>query len=606
MFIRKKQKKDTATGKSYFSFQLVESIRTERGPRQRILLNLGQLDLQEEEYKLLADRIEEIVTKQGRLFECPKKIESLAQSYASQLINNLSKPSTNEKPTATIPDYVTIDLNSFSHAKARTVGTEHLLLETAKRMKIPEILKALNFSEKQVKVALASIIARAAFPSSERATYSRLIGQSGLGELLQINFETLSLNQLYKISDQLLKNKPELEQHISQSQKEMHGVTDTIILYDLTNTYFEGNNSGNSKSKHGVSKEKRSDCPLVTLGLVLNQSGFLIRSAFLPGNISEPKTLKEAVTALGSKDDLLKPTIAMDAGIATEENLNWLIENNYTYVVSSRSKKAPAEPSGEVTLVGKDVKNPVKLQESYSADGKEKWLHCNSPAKEAKASEMKTSFSKRFELDMERARSALSKPQGTKKFHKVLERIGRIKEKHRAIASCYNVEVTPSEDGEFVREITWDRITDKFDSKLSGTYYLRSNLIDNSAQELWELYHSMQVVENAFRFMKSSLGMRPVYHQKEGRVDGHLWITILAYSLIQDILFRLKSKGINFTWETLRTHFNSRVRVTSQAKNQEKKVLHFRSTTEAEMFHLQIYEALEYPSAILNSKKVLV
>ena len=139
---------------------------------------------------------------------------------------------------------------------------------------------------------------------------------------------------------------------------------------------------------------------------------------------------------------------------------------------------------------------------------------------------------------------------------------------------------------------------------MTGRYYLRTNLLHLGAKELWDTYNSIRTVEDAFRFMKSSLGMRPVYHQKEKRVDGHLWITILAYTLIQDILYRLRAKGITHNWETILTQFNSRVRVSMRAKTNTPSVIHLRTTTEAEQFHLHIYKALDFSTEILKLKKM--
>ena len=207
----------------------------------------------------------------------------------------------------------------------------------------------------------------------------------------------------------MLLHKKELEQHVVVQQKKIHHYTDTIALYDLTNTYFEGQAKQNLKAQFGVSKEKRRDCPLITLGLVLNQHGFLSRSEFLPGNVSEPKSLKGAIEALSSTDDLFKPTIIMDAGISTEENLQWLRENGYTYIVSARQKAPPTELVGEMTMVGNSEKYRVKVAE-LPVNGREKWLYCESPAKEATASSMKTFFQKRIEGDLEKLEASLQKP----------------------------------------------------------------------------------------------------------------------------------------------------------------------------------------------------
>ena len=606
MFIRKTHILNRETKKSYFNFQLIESVRTERGPRQRILLNLGaDLDLDKQECKLLANRIEEILNGQTTQFLPVEKIELLAQMHASRLIKNLAKPVLEKSETAAVPDYAKIDLRSIIHQEARTVGTEDLLLRTAKQLKFPEKLAELNFSEKQIAIALGSIIARATFPASERATHLRLANQSGLSELLDIDFASTSLNQFYDISDRLLSNKKDLEKHVAARQKQIHNYTDTIVLYDLTNTYFEGQAKQNQKAQFGVSKEKRRDCPLVTLGLVLNQQGFLSRSEFLAGNVSEPKSLKNAIEALHSKEDLFKPTIVMDAGIATDDNLQWLRENGYTYIVSAKKKAPSMEHEGEPVMVGNSEKYQVKVSELL-VDGEEKWLYCESPAKEATASSMKTFFQKRFEEALEKLTTSLQKPKGRKNLHKVLERIGRLKEKHRCISACYEINAIPSADGQTATHIEWKSIAEKLEDKLTGYYYLRTNLVHLGAKELWDTYNSIRTVEDAFRFMKSSLGMRPVHHQKEKRVDGHLWITILAYTLIQDILYRLSTKGITHNWETIRVQLNSRVRVSMRAKTDTESVVHLRTTTEAEAFHLQIYKALDLAPEILKTKKTIL
>ena len=606
MFIRKTRIINQDTKKPYFNFQLVESVRTERGPRQRILLNLGaDLGLDKQECKLLANRIEEIISGQATCLSLPQKIESLAQTHASRLIKNLAKPSIEKEETSAVPDYATIDLRSIIHQEARTVGTEDLLLRIAKQLKLPEKLEELKFSKKQIAMALGSIIARATFPASERSTHSRLINQSGLGELLDIDFSSTSLNHFYEISDQLLGHKKGLEEHVTKQQKQIHNYSDTIVLYDLTNTYFEGQAKQNPKAQFGVSKEKRRDCPLITLGLVLNQHGFLSRSEFLPGNIGEPKSLKGAIEALSSAEDLLKPTIVMDAGIATEENFQWLRDTGYTYIVSARQKAPAVEIEGEPIMVGNSEKYQVKVFE-LPVNGQEKWLHCESPAKEATASSMKTFFQKRLEGDLEKLATALQKPKGRKKLHKVLERIGRIREKHRSISGCYEINAVPSDDGLTATRIEWKVLSEKIEDKLTGRYYLRTNLLQLGGKELWDIYNSIRTVEDAFRFMKSSLGMRPVYHQKEKRVDGHLWITILAYTLIQDILHRLRAKGITHSWETIRTQLNSRIRVSMRAKTDAASIVHLRTTTEAEQFHRQIYEALNLSPEILGSKKIML
>jgi len=142
--------------------------------------------------------------------------------------------------------------------------------------------------------------------------------------------------------------------------------------------------------------------------------------------------------------------------------------------------------------------------------------------------------------------------------------------------------------------------------KLTGSYFLRTNLVEMGPKELWQLYNTLRGVEDAFRFMKSSLGLRPVYHQKEHRVDGHLWITILAYHLIQNCLYQLGKQEINHQWETILKTMRSRVRVTTKTKTEDCKTLYHRSTTKAEGEQIAIYKALGLSPQILKAKKIII
>jgi len=236
----------------------------------------------------------------------------------------------------------------------------------------------------------------------------------------------------------------------------------------------------------------------------------------------------------------------------------------------------------------------------------EKWLYCESQAKAAVASQMKRSFRARFEDELKKIAAGLSKPRGRKKYQKVLERIGRLKEKHKHISGCYEVNVVASGDGATALSIEWKAIEEKLSEKLTGSYFLRTNLTHLGAKDLWQLYNTLRGVEDAFRFMKSSLGLRPVYHQLEHRVDGHLWITVMAYHLIQQCLYQLKQKGIQYEWKTVRKITRSRVRVTTQAKMQDGKTLYVRSTTKAEGEQLTLYGALGISPQILRAHKTIL
>lgn len=605
MYIKKTLKKDPKTGKPYKSYHLVESVRTSKGPRQRTLLYMGcQIEeVPEQEHKILADRIADIIAGQACLLPCSETIEKLAQMYASQLIHRLSEEQPSKEQSSE-PDYLTVDVNSIEQSEPRSVGAEHLLLRMADQLELSKTLRKLGFSESDSSVAMGSIIARAVNPDSERSTYSWLCNRSGLGELLDFDFKKSSLDKLYQISDKLLTHKTTLEEHLETVEQGVHGFQSRIVLYDLTNTYMEGQARSNPKARHGVSKEKRADCPLVTLGLVINEHGFLHRSSFLPGNASEPKSLQTMIESLDSHDSLLKPIIILDAGISSVENLQWLREHGYKYIVSARQEAPSTELEGKPVPVG-DLSNSVKaaLIKSDSAD--EKWLYCESEAKAAVAKQMKLSFRTRFEEELEKLSEGLTKPKARKKYPKVLERLGRLKEKHKRISGCYEIDVSISEDGKTATKVEWRVVEEKMSEKLTGKYFLRTNLLDEGPKELWQIYNTLRGVEDAFRFMKSSLGLRPVYHQKEHRVDGHLWITILAYHLIQNCLYQLRQQGITYEWKTILKILQGRIRVSTQAKTESGKTLHHRSSTKAEGEQLKLYRALGLSPQILRAKKIV-
>jgi transposase len=610
MYIKRTSKIDRKSGKEYFAYHLIESVRTEKGPRQHILLYMGsQIDLPDGEHKLLAQRIGEIIAGDQSLFPFAENLESLAQSYASQVIRRLSNCENNPEHVENEDvesDFVSIDINTIEKSEPRSVGAEHLMLQMANQLELPKQLQALGLSKTDVSIALGSIIARAVFPESERSTFTWLCNNSGLGELLDFDFKKSSLDKLYLISDKLLSHKEMLESHFEAIESKLHGYKSTIALYDLTNTYMEGQAKSNPKASHGVSKEKRNDCPLVTMGLVMNEYGFLNRTAILPGNASEPKTLQEMIESLNTHQSLFKPTIILDAGIATNENLTWLREKGYTYVVSARQDAPSIDVEHELVFVG-DLNNFVKAALIKSEDNsEEKWLYCESEAKAAVASEMKQSFRTRFEDELKKLADGLSKPNGRKKFTKVVERIGRLKEKHKRISGCYEVNAVSSEDGITATAIEWKAIDQKMSEKLTGSYFLRTNLVKMGAKELWQLYNTLRGVEDAFRFMKSSLGLRPVYHQKEHRVDGHLWITIMAYHLIQNCHYQLNKHGLSYQWKIVRKIMMSRVRVTMHAKTEEGKTLYHRSSTKAEGEQKEIYRALGLSSQILKAHKTII
>ena len=361
MFIRAVEHNNKKNRRKYRTYKLVDSVRTERGPRQTTVLNLGtDFNLPKEHWKQLANCIEEIVTEQQSLFDYPQKIRILADQYAKRVIQKHSVVIVPEKKRS--PDYATVDLNSINTEAPRTAGAEHVVHETIKLLEIDKKLVALGLKSPDIAAIIGVLCGRMIVPGSERSTHYWLQNISALGELIDVDFSLVTLDRFYKASDHLLKHKEKIEDHLRKVERDIFDLEEKIILYDLTNTFFEGTGKYNPKAKFGRSKEKRNDCLLVTLGLVLDMQGFPKKSRIFDGNVSEPCTLETMINGLSDEDNpqqpLLKPTIVMDAGIASDDNVQWLRDHNYRYIVVSRRKK---------TEIPNDVKMvPVKQEEKQS------------------------------------------------------------------------------------------------------------------------------------------------------------------------------------------------------------------------------------------------
>ena len=402
----------------------------------------------------------------------------------------------------------------------------------------------------------------------------------------------LSQDRVYKVSDMLLKNKEAIEEHLSLKERNLFNLEEKIILYDLTNTFFEGSGKYNKKAHLGRSKEKRNDSVLVTLGLVLDADGFPKRSNVFDGNVSEPKTLENMIKGLSAYKPLVKPTIVLDAGIATEANIKWLKGNQYSYLVVSRKRKKDIPANVNLVTIKKDDTTLVQAALVKNEATDEIELYCHSKGKEKKEEGIKTLFQNRFEEELIKAQSALSKKNGTKRYDKVVERIGRLKERFKRVAHRYEVTIKKDPETNKAKAINWHL---KETEENNGVYVLRTNREELKEEQIWNIYNTLTDIEDAFRCMKSELGFRPIHHQKEVRADGHIFITVLAYHLLHSIRFKLRRQGIHLSWTTIREQLSTQVRITTTMKRKDGKMIHIRKSSRAELFHKKIYDALKLP-----------
>jgi len=467
------------------------------------------------------------------------------------------------------------------------------------------LLAHLGINGAQIAAIVGSIIGRMAGVGSELATHNWLMKQSALGELLEVDYESLPLMTMYRAADALWKHSTPIEQTLFTRITDLFGFSTTITLYDLTNTYFEGEVPHNTKAKRGRSKEKRTDCPLVTLGLVLDGSGFVRRSQTFAGNVSEAGTLETMLQDLGAPQDAL---VVMDAGIATEANIQWLRTTGYGYLVVSRERSRQFNADKSVSLVTASDET-VRCQKVVAKDGQEVRLYCHSSGREQKEQAMAERFASRFETGLDALNAGLQRPRTEKRPAKVWERIGRLKEKQRGIGQHYQIDLQTDDRGEKAVSITWQKQNVQGSYvDLPGVYCLRSNQCQWTEAELWRTYMMLTDLEAVFRCFKSDLGFRPIFHHKEERADSHLFITVLAYQLVQLIRRSLKENSIDFngSWRTLREIMRTQCRVTASFRRADGKALHIRKATRAEPEQMAIYRALKVNPAPGGISKTIV
>jgi transposase len=605
MYIRRTSIKSRRTGEPYYTYRLVESVRSEHGVRQRTLVNLGRhFEVPREQWPALAQRIEQLISGQGELLAAglEPQWEEAAQRYGALLIRAESRREPEQSAEA--PDYQRVDVDAVELVRPRSVALEHVGREAFKQVGLDNKLEALGFSGPQRAAAMGTIIGRMASPGSELHTYAWLQERSGLGELIAYDFATMSLMQLYRVSDQLYQHKEALESFLYARERSLFDFDEVITLYDLTNTYFEGQARANSNAALGKSKEKRTDAPLVTLALVLDGSGFPRKSEIFAGNVSEPRTLAEMVGKLANAEAALAPTVVLDAGIASEENIAWLVDNQYRYLVVSRKRhrQFSQEQAVEVKAHGEQR---IQVNRVVDPDTGEVELYCHSAQREKKERGIDELFAKRFEAALERLADGLHKKGTVKHYDKVLERVGRLKQQYARAAKYYEVSVEPDATGDKAVAVHWRRKRSLEDT-YPGVYCLRTNQDQWDEATLWHTYTMLTDLEAVFRSLKSELGLRPVFHHKTDRVSGHLFISVLAYHLVHTIRFQLKACGMHLSWEGLRRQLAGQDRVTIELKRADGKTLHIRKSTRAEPRQQVIYDALGISDRPGRTEKTII
>ena len=602
MYIKKVTKRNAPGKKAYEYLHLVENVRTEKGPRQRLVLNLGTLKIDPEKYKELANAIEGALSGQQSLFSTDPQIVRHARQAVRSILEKRSKETWPlEIEGSSMPDYQYVDMASIEASESRTVGPEYVCHSIWKELGLNSHLLAEGVSEQDLMIIETLVLGRLIFPASERQTWQWAEERSAVYELVGRPVKN-SLNSFYRATDILFDHKDLIETYLSKREKEIFSLPETLCLFDLTNTHFEGQVLGNPKAKFGRSKQKRSDCRLLTLALIIDEMGFVKYSRVYPGNQQETKTLAEMIDLLVTmRPNLAKNrTVIMDAGIATEDNLTWLKEHHFHYIVVNRGKGdfKPAD-TNKMTVIRQE--DELKIEVKRKEQDGEVMLLCRSTGRIVKDQGIRSRQEQLFLERLQYYRQGLCKKGHTKLYAKVVEMIGRLREKHPRASKLYDVEAIPEKQAASLKslkaaDIIWTKRNSAQEHEaFEGCYVLRTDRVDLADNEIWQTYIMLTRIERAFRSLKSSLGLRPNFHQTEQRADAHLFISVLAYHILHIIEHRLRQHGDHRSWQTICRNLSTHQRLTIEynfKEQQETRRCHLRLCSRPEPDHQFIYHCL--------------
>lgn len=601
MFIRAVIKKDENKVKSYTYYRLTHSYRVGNKSRQIVILNLGKLEgISETNRKLLGVRIEEIITDKANLFSESRfaAIEDLAQEFARKIVKDKIFSSLKGKSIAkdVKEELQTVDLQTMEQLDSKSIGAEWLVKQTFDKLGFPDILRDIGLDEKQVIDAQLLLTGKLIHPSSELEAQRWLNENSAAMELYN-KPNDMTRYRLYQAATKMYNHKADLDKGLYQKIGELFPRRAKIVIYDLTNMYFEGQMNNSEKANFGRSKQKRSDRKLIGLALSIDELGFVRSSRFYDGNVSEPGTFIDLINDLAEQlvGASKTPLIVMDAGISTEENLTLLRSEKYTYDYVCVSRTKPKEYNkltDNATTITDNRGNKIALTK-IEVEGKEDYfLHIKSDQKQKKETSMDEKLSARLVKQLEEIKDKLPKKRTLKGITRIHEKVGGIKAKLARVGYLYDITYIEDTAQGIVTDIQWKRIKSK--EKPKGEYFLRYTLNAYKENEIWDLYNLTREVESVFRCLKTDLDIRPVHHQKDKYIEPHIWLGILAYQLVNYIRLNLAKNDINDSWTAIVNKMSSMQSSTTTVTNDKQEQLYIKLCTRPTQYQKSVFDALNY------------
>ncbi len=593
MFFRTKR---TKTGSA---LQLVHNYRNNEGsPRQKVVVSLGHMCVPVKYRKEIAEEVKNRLDGQETLFP----LSPCVAKWTDKIVGKISGEKrwtprfriTDVSEDEEVVDGVLVD--RIEHENETELGSLLVLGKAWNELGIGNCLSAAGLSKRQINAAMVSVFNRLIEPVSENEL-SRWVETMGFNDLFGEDINNYGKDSYYRVSDLLLLNSQSIEKHLRDREQSLFNLDRSIILYDLTNTYFEGKCGKNSKAARGHSKEKRSDCPLLSLGITVDSEGFMLTHQIFEGNRQDSRTLIKMVEQLeklypGKKGGDSRHTVIVDGGIATEKNLKHLVDNGYEYIVAGKRQSRNkfyedfCDEDSFSIVQGRVGKPDVHISRKEH-DGELKIL-CRSEQRKEKENAILSRVEEKYIDELEHLNSRLGNPKSHLKTDSDVERaIGKINSKYSRASKFYEVVFHRTE-----RIVSWKRSDEKYSEavELHGCYFLRSSMTDLSGEKIWLSYSRLTKVEHAFEMMKTFLGIRPVRHHTEERCDAHIFITAIAYHMMHWIETTMKFAGSPSTWWNLRRLLQTHCYSTIIVPSKDGRIRHIRKAGKPDERQRSIYE----------------
>jgi transposase len=604
MYIRKSTR--TYKGKTYTNYLLVESIQTPNGPRQRTICSLGNLEpAPAEDWLDLAHRLESALQGQESLPESSTQVQQWVEKVRDK------RKSTTKSDVDRSGPRTTIDVEKVELEQAREAGPVHVGHQLWRQLGMNSILQEAGLSPRACMLTEVMTLNRLISPSSEHAMPD-WVRRTALGDILKYDFSRLEDEALYRNLDQLHPNREPIERALAEKEKTLFNLDDTVYLYDLTSTYFEGQAKANPQAKRGYSRDQRPDCKQVVVGLVVDRDGFPKAHEIFDGNMQDRRSLDPMLDVLEKRTGKrVGATVIVDRGMAFDENLEQIRKRGLHYLVAGLQpernqwlNELEDDNGWEEIHRTPSPWNPLQKKTRVEIKRQQKgdivYILCRSEGREEKDRAIREKQEIKLIADLIKLQQRVAK--GRLKDEKKIQRsIGRLQERYPRVARYYEI----SYDGD-QKNLSWKELADRkaIAKKLDGSYVLKTDRQDLTADEIWRTYTLLTRVEDAFRDIKSPLMERPIFHHLKRRTQTHIFLCVLAYHLLAAIEHRFIQAGIHTSWATIRNQLRTHQVITIVLPaDKNGRVLKIRKATIPESEHRHIYTTLRIPADVMQPVK---